>query len=375
MPPDVAVTVTPERFEAGIIEPDRFVADTEAFLDVRIARSKGKASYSMIGPGVSQNAKQSVNLTEAHGFNIGAASMPSGVVNNPHLHYSAEVFVCTRGRWEFAIGEHGDQRLEIETDSILSVPTWVFRGFTNIGADDGWLFVALGGDDTGGIIWAPHILEEAAQTGLYLRPDYSVIEPGDVPDPDAVVTPLSPEALASIDHYTDAELEQRVVRPDARRWSDRALLSWTMEGHRVEVAPVIGHGLTQDRHHRSPITDPHGFSVDWLRVHPGAGTGLHRIDVPQAMLLGRGRWRVTVNSGDDTLTAEPEPGSIVSIPAGAWRSLEAADDGPAEAVVVCSGEESTAITWSPEVLAAAAEAGWGVDASGYCAPLDLIARP
>ena len=47
------------------------------------------------------------------------------------------------------------------------MPTWIFRGFTNVGPDDGWLFTALGGDDTGGIIWHPSILDEPAQYGLY----------------------------------------------------------------------------------------------------------------------------------------------------------------------------------------------------------------
>ncbi|MEM7342257.1 MAG: hypothetical protein AAF467_26690 [Actinomycetota bacterium] len=370
-----AVTVTPERFSAGIIEPADFIADTEAFLDVRIARSKGKASYSMIGPGVSQNADQSVNLTEAHGFNIGAASMPHGVVNNPHMHYTAEVFVCTRGEWEFAVGEHGEQRLDIGPNTVFSVPTWVFRGFTNTGPDDGWLFTALGGDDTGGILWAPHVLAEAAETGLYLRPDYSVFEPGDVPPADSVVSPLSADVLAGIDSYTDAELEQCVVRPDDRRWSADALLSTVLDGHDVEVAPVIGHGLSQDRSQRPPITSPHGFSVDWIRAHPGAGTGLHRIDQPQVLILGEGSWSVAVNTGAEALIAEPEAGSVISVPAGAWRTFRSAGDGPADAVVVTGGEAATEITWSDEILRAARSAGWGVDAGGYRAPIELLARP
>lgn len=60
-----------------IIEPSDFVADTQAFVDVRIPRSVGKASYSMIGPGVSQNARQEINSSDTCGFQIGAASMPT----------------------------------------------------------------------------------------------------------------------------------------------------------------------------------------------------------------------------------------------------------------------------------------------------------
>ena len=50
--------------------------------------------------------------------------------------------------------------------AIVTVPTWIFRGFTNIGADDGWLFTALGFDNTGGIVWAPTIMRGAREHGL-----------------------------------------------------------------------------------------------------------------------------------------------------------------------------------------------------------------
>jgi hypothetical protein len=57
------VIVSAAEVDRRVIEPDRFVADTSAFVDVRLEGSAGKASYSFIGPGVSQNADQVVNLS------------------------------------------------------------------------------------------------------------------------------------------------------------------------------------------------------------------------------------------------------------------------------------------------------------------------
>ena len=74
MPSDHHTIVDEAEVDRRVIEPDRFVADTSAFIDVRIPGSAGKASYSFIGPGVSQNAGQTVNLVEPHGFNVGAAT-------------------------------------------------------------------------------------------------------------------------------------------------------------------------------------------------------------------------------------------------------------------------------------------------------------
>lgn len=369
-----SVIVSAEELARRVIAPSQFVADTKAFVDVRLPRSAGKASYSMIGPGVSQNADQTINLVAPHGFNLGAATMPHGVVNNQHLHYTAEVFICTSGAWRFAVGERAEQKLDVKVGDVFSAPTWVFRGFENIGDDDGFLFVALGGDDTGGIIWAPWVLTEAARTGFYLGTDYAVIDASDGPPPDNVVEPLAAAELEAVDHYDDDELARRLVTQNDLDWSERALLSSVVPGHRCSVAPVIGFGLSQDRNHRPAIWDPHGFSIEWLRVSPGSSVGRHRHDQSQVVILTEGDWRLSVNRGPDELQVTPDQGSVLSIPADSWRDYTNVGTEEALAVVVTGGDEPTRIDWDDDLVAAAREHGWAVDASGKLAPLSLLAR-
>ena len=370
-----AVVVQADDFARRVIQPSEFVADTEAFVDVRLPQSAGKASYSFIGPGVSQNDAQTVNLTEVHGYQIGAASMGPGVVNNQHLHFTAEVLICTRGHWKVNIGEHAEQHLEIEPNTIFSAPNWVFRGFENIGSDDGWLFTVLGGDDTGGIIWAPNVLRDAAKTGLYLRTDYSLLDAANGEPPEDVVLPLNAELLGEVDTYSDAELAARTVRMEDLQWSDKALLSSVLGDHTTALAPVIGYGLTEDRRHRTPISTPHGFSVEWLRVAPGASTGVHSLDHSQVVLVGEGQWEISLNRGNDAISANPPEGSVVSIPASAWRNLKNIGTADAYALLVCGSDQRAAIQWDPEIVAAAESLGWGHDAAGYLAPLALLGRP
>ncbi|MEM9201646.1 MAG: cupin domain-containing protein [Actinomycetota bacterium] len=374
------MTITPPtapRLRSRIIEPSQFVADKSAFVDVKIERSVGKASYSFIGPGVSQNAAQSINLVEPHGFNVGAASMPHGVTNNPHLHYTVELFLCTSGEWRFEIGEHAEQTLTVRAGDVFSAPPWIFRGFTNTGPDDGWLFVVLGHDDTGGIIWAPSILEEAAQTGLYLGFDNSVIEAEDGAAPVGVIEPLTPEHLVDVDSYSDDELAACVVGRQDLDWSARGLLSSFVDGLGGEIAPVVGHGMTQDRHHRAPITTPHGFSLEWLRVAPGERTGLHRHGDTQVVFFIEGAWEVVLGDGDrnDRECETAVENSMVSVPRGAWRDFVNVGEEPALAVVVNGSDAPTVIEWHAEVLAAAEAAGWGLDAAGTTAPTSLLRRP
>ena len=360
-----------DEFAARVIPPSAFVADTEAFVDVRLPRSAGKASYSFIGPGVSQNAGQTINLTVPHGFNVGAATVPSGKINNPHLHYTAEVFLCTAGKWRMMIGQHGEQTIDIAEGTIFSAPTHVFRGFQNIGDDDGWLFAVLGGDDTGGIVWAPQILKEAAATGLYLDRSNAVVEVEGAEPPADVIRPLSADEI-HVERYDDDELRALSIEFDGLDWHDRALLSSVLDGHRVRLAPVIGYGMTEHRRHRPPIGHPHGFTVEWLEVAAGSSTGRHRHGQSQAVFLIEGQWEISVNEPGDELAATPEEGSIVSIPAGAWRSFANVGSGPARAVVVNGGDEPTRITWAPEIVAAAAEAGYALDRSGHLSRSSML---
>ena len=356
-----------------VIEPAQFVADTEAFIDVRLPRSRGKASYSLIGGGVSQNSGQSINLTEPHGFCIGAASMPHGTVNNPHLHYTAEVFICTRGRWRMTIGQWGEQTLEIGPGTVFSVPTWVFRGFENIGGDDGWLFTVLGGDDTGGIIWAPDVLRQAAETGLYLASDHTVLDRANGQSVDDAIVPLDDDEFESVDHYSNSQLRSRAVGLDSLDWSRRSLLSSVLPGHASALAPVIGFGMSEDRRQGPAIWNPHGFSIEWLSVPAGSRVGLHRLDASQVLLLSQGDWEISFNRGDATESTRPPPETVVSVPAGAWRDFANTGSGDATALVVCGGDERALIEWDPAIVYRARAAGWARDAGGYVAPLRLLA--
>ena len=101
------VVVTPEVLAQRTILRESLREDRAAFLDTTIPGSEAKINYPLIGPGVSENAEQVVPVTAPHGFNLGGAVMPAGVVNNLHLHFTAEVFVCFAGEWQFRWGIDG----------------------------------------------------------------------------------------------------------------------------------------------------------------------------------------------------------------------------------------------------------------------------
>lgn len=368
--------------ERRTIRRTDWVACNAAFIDCRTPGSDRKSNYAFVGPGVSQNPNQYVNLTEPHGFNTGAAGMPNGISNNLHLHFTAEVFINLGGEFRLRWGVDGKQGEYIARDGdIVSIPTWIFRGFTNEGPDEGLLYTVLGHDDTGGIIWGPSVLREAESYGLHLTADNRLIDTvaGDaVPDDVALIEPMQQNFIDELTSYSPEQMRSRVVQPGDRIYSKLGLLCNALPGGHAEISPVIGYGMTEDRRQVPPIHEPHSFNLAWLRAQPGEAMLQHRHDRSQVVLVKSGRWAVTLN-GDAENTLELGPSDSFSVPAGAWREFRclesgdtAATPGTGELLVINPGDDRVRIEWSPEVVASAHAAGAVIDPNGYVAPTAVM---
>jgi quercetin dioxygenase-like cupin family protein len=358
-----------------LIRRTDMVACKLAFIDCKMPGSDTKENYSLIGAGVTQSADQVVNITEPHGFSLGVAAMPPGTTNNLHVHYTAEVFLIFKGTWLFRWGADGrDGEIIGTAGDVVSVPTWIFRGFSNVGTEDGWIFTALGGDDTGGIIWHPSILDTAAAHGMYLTRDNMLVDTAAGaarPAPEDLIQPLDAATIAGLRRFDGAAMRRRVVTRGERAYSSRALLDSMLPGHASELAPVIGHGITQDLEHAPPIGNPHGFSVEWLRIAPGQRVGAFQLEEKQVLMVFGGAIEVTLDAAAPVRVAQQE---VFSVPEHAWRSIASAGDAPAEIALVTAGDQKKHPRWHPDIIAAAARAGFGLDHSGYLAPLRLLPR-
>ena len=117
-----SATVSAAELERRTIRRADLVAAENAFIDCRTPGSEKKLNYAIIGAGVSET-DQFINLDEPHGFQLGAASMPPGVNNSLHLHFTAEVFIVVAGTYTFRWG-----RRDVEGEyvgrpgDIISIP-------------------------------------------------------------------------------------------------------------------------------------------------------------------------------------------------------------------------------------------------------------
>lgn len=368
--------ITPAQAKSRVIMPDEMVSCNLAFIDCKLPGSHLKQNYSFIGPGVTQSSAQVVNIPEPHGFNIGAAAMPKGVTNNLHLHFTAEVFLIHEGTWRFRWGANGENEAEFSAPAILSIPTWIFRGFTNVSPQEtcGMVYTVLGGNNTGGIIWHPSILAAASEYGLYLSKDNMLLDvnAGDtLPDASQLLTPLPPEEIAALRHYSVEEMRQRAVTGDDRRWSADGLLDSVLPGHGGEIAPVIGFGMSQDRHSAPAIVNPHGFSVEWLRLAAEHVVGRHLCPDVQVIMVFKGSLKVTWNqAGEEVSVIAPER-SVISVPANSWRQY-CAIGGDVECILTTQGDQRKRVYWDDEILAQAKGYNRCLDPDGYVAAVDLL---
>lgn len=377
-------TVTRDEVRRRTIRHRDWVPCAAAFIDCRTPGSDRKSNYAFIGSGVSQNAQQFVNLTEPHGFSLGAAGMPRGTTNSLHMHFTAEVFINFGGEYRLRWGADGSQGEYVTTDGdIISVPTWVFRGFTNEGDDDGILLTVLGHDDTGGIIWGPAVLKEAEAFGLRLTADNQLIDTAagdEVPNNVSLISPMPQAEVDRLDRITVDEFRTRVVTPSDRQWAERPFLCSGLPGGSAQLAPVIGYGMVEDRRVTPPLHEPHNFNLAWLRASQGEGVLRHRHEATQVLTAKSGTWVVRLNDGSEEQTIELGPRDSLSIPPSVWRSFEMKDPTAGvsatptwgELLVVNGGDGRVDLTWESAVTVAARRAGTVLDANGYLAPTSVL---
>jgi quercetin dioxygenase-like cupin family protein len=136
--------------------------------------------------------------------------------------------------------------------------------------------------------------------------------------------------------------------------------------------------MTQDRNSQAPVANAHTLSIEWLALPPGGRVSRHRLAEKQVLIAVEGDLRVEVGSGEIqtemALRGTDSAWDSYALPADVWRSLRNAGSAQARVLVLTSGDHRKRIEWAPEVVTAATQAGWAIDANGFVAPKRFVDR-
>lgn len=295
--------MTPAEMEKRIVRYGDLVPCKTAFIDAHTPGSDTKENFTIIGGGVSESADQHVHIKDTPGFNIGAAGQPPRCRNSLHTHSTAEVFFVLKGRWRFFWGRWGTAgEVVLEEGDIINIPTGIFRGFENIGTDYGMIMAILGGDDAGGgVLWAPQVIEDAADHGLVLGDNgklYDSKQGVTLPEGVKPMPVLGSDILDRMPEPTTAEVVPEFV---ARYWDMMAL-----SGH--QPADVIGA--------QAMLRDRPGFDVDFIS-RGSISDAPYAVDAHEILMPMRGHWKIDWDGGSAVLN----PGDTCAVPPGLSHSL------------------------------------------------------
>ncbi len=298
-----------------------------AFIDAHTPGSNQKENFTIIGGGVSESADQHVHISDTPGFNIGAAGQPPNCRNSLHSHRTAEVFFVLKGRWRFFWGRWGKTgEVLLQEGDIINIPTGIFRGFENVGTDYGMIMAVLGGDDAGGgVIWAPQVIEDAANHGLVLGSNgklYDSKKGQSLPDGITPMPVLTDEQLKA---YPELPVEAVVPGHVARYWDLMALANG-------KPAKVIGaDALLRDRP---------GFEVQLL-TRGSLPENMYTMDCHEVLMPMRGHWRLAWDGGEAVLN----PGDTCAVPPGVSHSLSPTMTGEVSLYRVMNTSDPAGPTW------------------------------
>ena len=290
------------------------------FVEGKLKGHQDRKNYSVIGPGVSEDAKQNVKIAEEHGFNIGAVSAAPMNGSGLHSHTTAEVFIIHQGSWRFYWGVDGTEgEVILNSGDVASFPTNMFRGFQNVSKDEALMFVVLGENDPGVITWTPKLLKDAKDSGMVLMDDNSLIdtEKQEIPDEDKIIQPLEEQELETFDHYSSSEIEKYVIRfdqgdkyfVDDEHYNSNKIINYIdkFDIHNKTLEPYIPHKT--------------GFSLSLLQ---GKDAHIHEYTLEKSEVFHclDGKWEIQCNEEKIVIGAK----DTFSVPKNSLRSIRQIGD-------------------------------------------------
>ena len=220
---------------------------------------------------------------------------------------------------------HDGAQTDVEPGDVATVPTHMFRGFEKRDEGTGFLFVVLGHDDPGKVVWAPSVFKMAEDYGLKLLKGGKLIDTtlGEkVPEGAEMEQPPDAAKLKELATPPMSELNKYAVRAADMKGNPNSPLA----GEGVEEAPLIGDVDAKDGFAAGPIVGhwQHDFALRRLKLDTGATTPMHARAEQEVIFVQSGTLEFSWDGGKLIMGA----GDTLTVPIGlmhAFRNPASAD--------------------------------------------------
>ncbi len=315
-----------------------------AFVDTYTPGSDQKENFTIIGAGVAEHPDQHVHINEAHGFNIGGARQPPACLNSQHSHTTEEVFVVHSGTWAFRWGDQSqDGEAILKMGDCISIPVNVFRGFENVGEDQGFLYAVLGGSDAGNVKWAPDVFDKAQDYGLVL------LENGSLIDTTKGVT--APEGVAAMPRTSEDEVKAHRVMtlPEMLECVCTAQEQQLTQGSDfmsqstgLTESPIIGAANAAEGIAAGKLNWSHGFNVRRWDIAIQGQTVSYSRQEEEVIFIHRGQLAFCWQDQEQDHELLMEPGDVLTVPKGLTHRFQNTSAEDVTAYVTVGGDSPNA---------------------------------
>ena len=187
--------------------------------------------------------------------------------------------------------------MTLDEGDIFNIPTGIFRGFENIGTDYGMIMAILGGDDAGGgVIWAPQVIQDAADHGLMLGDNGKLYDSKKGQSLPKGVAPMPLLTEEELKNYPEVPVEE-VVPAYVGRYNDMVALASN------RPAKIIGEDAL--------LRDRPGFETEFI-TRGSLDDQKHTSDRHHILMVHQGYWTLAWEGGERTLA----PGDTCAVPPG-----------------------------------------------------------
>ena len=152
------------------------------------------------------------------------------------------------------------------------------------------------------------------------------------------------------------EMLSRVARFEDLKPSKQAYVDSLLPGNERENIRVLGRGVSDDPSMSPAITGDFDFSIGLNKAGPGKGASLHIHQTEEIFFPLSGEWALFWgDNGENEIILRPW--DIVSIPPGCYRGFRNVSNQEAYLLGMVNKKDPGRVTWPPETLARAREAG------------------